>query len=223
MGQLILKDIFLQRYMFILYFVTSILIFISMAPEQNGFVISCMTLGVMGVSVSMYIEERNKSESVIISLPLLRRDIVIAKYISTLIFLIVSIAITYFIVFCIGQFNNWKEGTIFKSIVVDIPWHVVFTGILCPIIFSAFTLPVQYLAKYQVVRAVSILVIFLIVMLCGMFGNIPAEKVGPLSEWITNSDRLISLLVIIVGVISLYVCSLFFSIKLFQDKDLYNE
>ncbi|WP_017150850.1 ABC-2 transporter permease [Bacillus bingmayongensis] len=110
MGQLILKDIFLQRHMFILYFVTSVLIFVSMAPEQNGFVISCMTLGVMGISVSMYIEERNQSESVLISLPLLRRDIVIAKYISTLIFLSVSIAITYFIVLCVGQLNNWKEG-----------------------------------------------------------------------------------------------------------------
>ncbi|WP_081584576.1 ABC-2 transporter permease [Bacillus bingmayongensis] len=112
------------------------------------------------------------------------------------------------------------EGRIFESILVDIPWHVVLTGILCPIIFCAFTLPVQYLVKYQVVRALSILVIFPIVMICGMFGNIPAKKVGPLSEWITNSDRLISLLVIIVGVISLYLCSLFFSIKLFQDKDL---
>ncbi|WP_369902647.1 ABC-2 transporter permease [Bacillus manliponensis] len=208
MKYLLYKDFSLQKYVSIIHIFSAIVILLSMRLEQNAFAVSSMVIGGIGASTA-YIEGRNNSESILASLPLLRKEIVVAKYVSNGIFILIGIPVIYTIAVYMA-----------KSGGASIPWHVVLTGILCAVIFSSFVMPLQYLTSQQMVTVLAVVVIFPIVIMCGMFANIPAETVGPLSEWIGDIERSITLLIIICGVFACYFISLFVSIKLYEGREL---
>lgn len=208
MKYLLYKDFSLQKYVFIIHIFSAIAILLSMRLEQNAFAVSSMLIGGIGASTT-YIEGRNNSESILASLPLLRKEIVVAKYVSNGIFILIGIPVIYTIAVYMA-----KAGGTF------IPWHVVLTGILCAVILSSFVMLLQYLTSQQMVTVLAVVVIFPIVIMCGMFANIPAETVGPLSEWIGDIERSITLLIIICGVFACYFISLFVSIKLYEGREL---
>ena len=84
MRQLILKEFFLQRKMFLIYLILPIYGAFqnSIEPFQMAYV--CFAICLLMISISLSNEEKNSTEKILVSLPFTRKDIVIAKYISTL-------------------------------------------------------------------------------------------------------------------------------------------
>ena len=88
MQQLILKEFFLQKKMFPFYFLIPILSVFRNSVEPMGIAIglfiTCSTI----IYISFYYDEKSKVEKVLVSLPIMRKEIVIAKYISSTLFII---------------------------------------------------------------------------------------------------------------------------------------
>ncbi|MCR9017855.1 ABC-2 transporter permease, partial [Bacillus paranthracis] len=82
MQQLILKEFFLQRKMFLIYLILPIYGAFqnSIEPFQMAYV--CFAICLLMISISLSNEEKNSTEKILVSLPFTRKDIVIAKYIS---------------------------------------------------------------------------------------------------------------------------------------------
>ena len=65
------------------------------------FSMSCLFITLSSVMTLIFMDERNKSDIVINSLPVSRKDIIIARYISCAIFIVGSIFSTMLVVFLI--------------------------------------------------------------------------------------------------------------------------
>ena len=87
MRQLVYKDLFFFGDMVrILYYTLYILLF--EPGEGMLFPMSCLFITLSSVIILIIIDERNTSDIMINSLPLSRKDIIIARYISCAIFIV---------------------------------------------------------------------------------------------------------------------------------------
>lgn len=98
MQQLILKEFFLHKKMFPFYFLIPIFsVFRNPVQPMGiaiGLFITCSTI----IYISFYHEEKSKAEKVLVSLPITRKEIVIAKYISSSLFIMAGLSTTFIVV-----------------------------------------------------------------------------------------------------------------------------
>lgn len=167
MQQLILKEFFLQRKMFLIYLILPIygVLQQSIEPFQLAFV--CFVICLLMISISLSNEEKNSTEKVLVSLPFTRKDIVIAKYISTVFFIGVSLIITF--VFFIIPVSVLRENT-------NIPWYALFIAIFFFVLYAGMILPMKYSVDKQTVTILGAVMLFPIIGLLGFMCNIFAEE-----------------------------------------------
>ncbi|MDD1370264.1 ABC-2 transporter permease, partial [Bacillus sp. MHSD17] len=95
MQQLILKEFFLQRKMLLIYLILPIYGAFQNTIEPFQLAYVCFAICLLMISISLSNEEKNSTEKVLVSLPFTRKDLVIAKYISTLSFIVFSLIVTF--------------------------------------------------------------------------------------------------------------------------------
>ena len=126
--QLVYKDLFFFGDMVcILYYTLYILLF--EPGEGMLFPMSCLFITLSLVIILIIIDERNTSDIMINSLPLSRKDIIIARYISCAIFIVGSMLSTMLIVFLIrGIAFIGDIGTYHPNLYIEISWYEVING-----------------------------------------------------------------------------------------------
>ena len=87
MRQLVYKDLFFSGIWFV-YFIIPFIFFLFEPGEGMLFPMSCLFITLSSVIILIIIDERNTSDIMINSLPLSRKDIIIARYISCAIFIV---------------------------------------------------------------------------------------------------------------------------------------
>lgn len=129
MRQLVYKDLFFFRVMWLVNFIMPLLFFMLEPSGEFLFPMSCLFITLSSVMTLIFMDERNKSDIIINSLPVSRKDIIIARYISCAIFIVGSMLSTMLIVFLIrGIAFIGDIGTYHPNLYIEISWHEVIKG-----------------------------------------------------------------------------------------------
>ncbi|EMN7729726.1 MULTISPECIES: ABC-2 transporter permease [Bacillus cereus group] len=210
MQQLILKEFFLQKKMFPFYFLIPILSIFKDSVEPMGIAIglfiTCSTI----IYISFYYEEKSKTEKILVSLPITRTEIVIAKYIASSLFIMAGLSITFIVIIL---------GNILLNRDIGMPGYAVFSAIVATLIYCVVTIPANYIGGY---KATSVLNVIMVLPLTGMIGlmcNIFGDKTIMLKV-LHSQEATLAMGVLGIGVLVSIVISMFLSMKMFQEAEL---
>ncbi|RBP31237.1 MULTISPECIES: ABC-2 transporter permease [Bacillus] len=210
MQQLILKEFFLQKKMFPFYFLIPILSISKNSVDPMGIAIglfiTCSTI----IYISFYYDEKSKAEKVLVSLPIMRKEIVIAKYISSTLFIIVGLSITSIVVIL---------GNILLDRDIVIPGYAIFSAIVATLIYCVVTIPTNYIGGYKAITVLNVIMIFPLMGMIGLMCNIFGDEIIMLKV-LHSQDATLSMSVLGIGVLVSIVISMLLSMKMFQEAEL---
>ncbi|KLA24851.1 ABC-2 transporter permease [Bacillus cereus] len=210
MQQLILKEFFLQKKMFSFYFLIPILSVFRNSVEPMGIAIglfiTCSTI----IYISFYYEEKSKTEKVLVSLPIMRKEVVIAKYISSTLFIIVGLSITSIVVIL---------GNILLNRDIVIPGYAIFSAIVATLIYCVVTIPANYIGGYKAITVLNVIMLFPLIGMIGLMCNILGDKTIMLKV-LHSQEATQAMSVLGIGVLVSIVISMFLSMKMFQEAEL---
>ncbi|ADK06784.1 TPA: ABC-2 transporter permease [Bacillus anthracis] len=204
--QLILKDMMLQRKLSFVYLIC--LFFLSIVDfRSDSFLMTfIMFIPVLGMMLSMSYEDRNKSEMIINSLPFQRKEIVIAKYIFVSI--LVTLGGVFSLVVSLIQLQN-ENTTAFML------WGEILGGITGGLVYSIIVLPIEFSVGYSSAKQMAPFAGLALGYLSGLIvSNVWLDVEN---AWSTS---LVVNICFIAGLLLLYVMSMFFSIRLYNERDL---
>ncbi|HFK1761981.1 ABC transporter substrate-binding protein [Bacillus wiedmannii] len=210
MQQLILKEFFLQKKIFPFYFLIPMLSIFRDSVQPMGIAIglfiTCSTI----LYISFYHEEKSKTEKVLVSLPIMRKEIVIVKYISSTLFIIVGLSITSIVVIL---------GNILLNRDIVIPGYAIFSGIVATLIYCVVTIPTSYIGGYKAITVLNVIMIFPLMGMIGLMCNIFGDEIIMLKV-LHSEDATLSMSVVGIGVLVSVVISMLLSMKMFQEAEL---
>lgn len=210
MQQLILKEFFLQKKMFSFYFLIPILSVFRNSVEPMGIAIglfiTCSTI----IYISFYYEEKSKTEKILVSLPIMRKEVVIAKYISSTLFIIVGLSITSIVVIL---------GNILLNRDIVIPGYAIFSAIVATLIYCVVTIPANYIGGYKAITVLNVIMLFPLIGMIGLMCNIFGDKTIMLKV-LHSQEATLAMSVLGIGVLVSIVISMLLSMKMFQEAEL---
>lgn len=210
MQQLILKEFFLQKKMFPFYFLIPMLSIFRDSVQPMGIAIglfiTCSTI----IYISFYHEEKSKTEKVLVSLPITRKEIVIAKYISSSLFIIAGLSITFIVIIL---------GNVLLDRDIVIPGYAIFSAIVATLIYCVVMIPTNYIGGYKAITVLNVIMIFPLVGMIGFMCNIFGDEIIMLKV-LQSEDATLSMSVLGIGVLVSIVISMLLSMKMFQEAEL---
>ncbi|AYF08236.1 MULTISPECIES: ABC-2 transporter permease [Bacillus] len=210
MQQLILKEFFLQKKIFPFYFLIPMLSIFRDSVQPMGIAIglfiTCSTI----IYISFYHEEKSKTEKVLVSLPIMRKEIVIAKYISTTLFIIVGLSITSIVVIL---------GNILLNRDIVIPGYAIFSAIVATLIYCVVTIPTNYIGGYKAITVLNVIMIFPLMSMIGLMCNIFGDEIIMLKV-LHSQEATLAMSILGIGVLVSIVISMLLSMKMFQEAEL---
>ncbi|MCU5377624.1 ABC-2 transporter permease [Bacillus cereus] len=204
--QLVLKDMMLQRKLSFVYLIC--LFFLVIVDFRSGSFLLTLSVSipVLGTIWSTSYEARNKSETILNSLPLQRKEIVIAKYIF--VSMLVVLGVVFSLLVGLIQLRN-------GNITGFMLWGAILGGITGGLVYIMIVLPIEFSVEYSSTKQAAY---FMGIIMGGLSGMIVS------SVWLDVENVWSASIVVnicfIAGLLLLYVMSIFFSIHLYNERDL---
>ncbi|MDD1370263.1 ABC-2 transporter permease, partial [Bacillus sp. MHSD17] len=112
-------------------------------------------------------------------------------------------------------------GVYHPNFYIEIPWYVVVSGVIYSLVFVATFFPSYYGTKSKVVRSIVSAVAMGIGVLLWMFISDDLNKATPpFINWIMNPLHLSIFIVGFITLVSIYIASMFLTIKIYEARDL---
>ncbi|EOP51201.1 ABC-2 transporter permease [Bacillus cereus] len=222
MRQLIYKDLFFFRVTWLVNLVVPFVLFIVDPSGELLFSMSCLFITLSSVMTLVLMDERNKSDIIINSLPVSRKDIIIARYISCAISIVGSMLSTMLVVFLIrGIVVIGDIGAYHPNLYIEIPWYEVINGVVYAVFLVVTFFPSYYGTKSKVVRSiVSAASIGVGGILWIFISDGLNETTTSFIEWIMNPLHIGVFIIGFVTLVSMYIASMFLTIKIYGARDL---
>ncbi|HFF3187486.1 ABC-2 transporter permease [Bacillus cereus] len=204
--QLVLKDMMLQRKLGFTYLICLFFLAIVDFRSDSFLMTFSIFIPVLGMMLSMNYENKNKSETLVNSLPLQRKEIVIAKYI----FASILVALGGTLPFIVSLIQLQNENT-----TVFMLWAAILGRITGGLVYTMIVLPIEFSVGYSSAKQIAPFAGLALGYLSGLIVSnvwLDVENV-----WSTS---LVVNICFIAGLILLYVMSMFFSIHLYNERDL---
>ncbi|HDR6312848.1 TPA: ABC-2 transporter permease [Bacillus cereus] len=204
--QLVLKDMMLQRKLSFAYLIC--LFFLIIVDFRSGSFLLTLSISIpiLGTIWSTSYEARNKSEKILNSLPLQRKDIVIAKYIFVSI--LVVLGVVFSLLVGLIQLQN-------ENITGFMLWGAILGGITGGLVYIMIVLPIEFSVEYSSTKQAAY---FMGIIMGGLSGMIVS------SVWLDVENVWSTSLVVnvcfIAGLLLLYIMSMLLSINLYSERDL---
>ncbi|WP_027624176.1 ABC-2 transporter permease [Clostridium lundense] len=214
MLNLIFKDIIVQKrnlLFMLLYLIICIFAFRSM-PSQAILYVITLTYIFFFITGSYSYDEKNKSHLMISSLPITRKEIIISKYISIIIYNIVSLFVV-FIFILLAKLLNLPLTTEFFTLndVINIFTVSLILGSIMFPIYSKFTVTKSKLLTF--------IIYFSFFTFTSSLSSSSKENTvsitGRFLKLIFNNNLIFLAIVFIIYLLSMYV-----SIKIYESKEL---
>ncbi|KEK26152.1 ABC-2 transporter permease [Bacillus gaemokensis] len=224
MRQLVYKDLLFFYKICIGYFVLPIILFSFDSEGEVAFIMSCGFIAMFSFGTVKFMDQKNKSEMILNSLPLERKDIIIAKYISCAIFIVVGMMMTTAVVLSgRGIASIGDIGVYHPNLSIEVPWYVVIRSIVVAFLYFAIFLPIEYSRKAKrkgIAGVISALAAAIPVCISFWIGDDSASVKEPFGDWILNLSHIG--IVIAGGIVlaSIYIISMFITIKLYKKRDI---
>ncbi|HGH7173865.1 TPA: ABC-2 transporter permease [Bacillus wiedmannii] len=222
MRQLVYKDLFFFRVIWLGNLVMPLLFFMLEPSGEFLFPMSCLFITLSSVMTLIFMDERNKSDIIINSLPVSRKDIIIARYVSSAIFIVGGILSTMLVVFLIrGIVVIGDIGAYHPNLYIEIPWYEVINGAVYAVFFVVILFPSYYGTKSKVVRSIVSAASMGVGVIFWMFISDGLNETTPsFLEWIMNPMHIGVFIVGFIALVSIYIASMFLTIKIYEARDL---
>ena len=221
MRQLIYKDLFFFRGIWFVYLMIPCIFFLFEPSGEVLFPMSCVFITLSSVTILVVVDERNTSDIMINSLPLSRKDIIIARYISGVIFIVGGMISTTLVVFLIrGIAVIGDIGVYHPNLYIEIPWYVVVRGAVYSLVYITALFPSYYGTKSKIVRGIFTGGAAGIGVIVGVFIGDGESATASFIEWIVNPLHIGVFVVGFIALVSIYIASMFLTIKIYGARDL---
>ncbi|MBK5451161.1 ABC-2 transporter permease [Bacillus sp. TH22] len=222
MRQLIYKDLFFFRVTWLVNLSMPLLFFILEPDGEMLFPMSCLFITLSSVMTLIFMDERNKSDIIINSLPLSRKDIIIARYISCAIFIVGGMVSTMLVVFLIRGIAVIDDiGAYHPNLYIEIPWYGVVNGAVYAVFWMVTFFPIYYVTKSKAVISIIAAASIIVGGILWIFISDGLNETTPsFIEWIMNPIHIGVFIIGFITLVSIYIASMFLTIKIYEARDL---
>ncbi|MEH7217808.1 ABC-2 transporter permease [Bacillus toyonensis] len=194
--QLILKDFIIQWKFLIWYILYPIFFYMALTDTENLFIIMSVIITIGATVKTFEADSKNESEVIVNSLPILRKQIVYAKYIVAIIILFISVIVGCFTM-------GMKNGVnLFEFIEATMVASISFI-----LIYLSFVLPISFWLAYKKAIFITLFMLIAPTAICTMFFEINLEQIQ-----LYNS-------LLFVSSICMFIVSAFVSMKLYEKRE----
>ncbi|MED1009045.1 ABC-2 transporter permease [Bacillus mycoides] len=194
--QLILKDFIIQWEFLIWYILYPILFYMALTDTENLFIIMSVIITIGATVKTFEADSKNESEVIVNSLPILRKQIVFAKYIVAIIILFISVTVGCF---TMGMKNGVNLLEFIETTTV--------ASISFILVYLSFVLPISFWLAYKKTIFITLFILIAPIAICSMFFQINLEQIQ-----LYNS-------VLFVSSICMFIVSIFVSVKLNEKRE----
>ncbi|QWH02581.1 ABC-2 transporter permease [Bacillus mycoides] len=196
MKQLILKDFIVQWKFLIWYILYPIFFYMALTDTKNLFIIMSVIFTVMATVKTFNEDSKNESEVIVNSLPILKKEIVFAKYIVAIIILFISVTVGCFTM-------GMKNGVnLFEFIETTMVASISFI-----LVYLSFVLPLSFWLAYKKTILITLFILIAPIAICSMFFQINLEQIQ-----LYNS-------LLFVSSICMFIASAFVSVKVYEKRE----
>ncbi|EOP35737.1 MULTISPECIES: ABC-2 transporter permease [Bacillus] len=221
MRQLIYKDLFFFRVMWLVYLIAPLMFSFIEPVGETVFSTSCLLITISTSMILIGMDEKNKSDVIMNSLPLSRKDIVIARYISCAIFIAGSMFVTMFVIFLIrGVVVISDISAYHPNLYIEIPWYAVVRGAISSLVYIAVLFPSYYGTKSKMACGLFTGGAAMVGVFAGIFIGDGETAALSFIEWVIAPSHFIWFLVGVIILASVYIASMFLTIKIYETHDL---
>ncbi|WP_439021618.1 ABC-2 transporter permease [Bacillus thuringiensis] len=219
MRQLIYKDLFFFRGIWFVYLIIPCIFFLFEPSGEVLFPMSCVFITLSSVTILVVVDERNTSDIMINSLPLSRKDIIIARYISSAIFIVVGMFSTMLVVFLLRGIA--VIGAHYPNLYIEISWYEVKNGVVYAVFLVVTFFPSYYGTKSKVVRSIVSAASVGVGGILWIFISEGLNETTPsFIEWIMNPMHIGVFIAGCITLVGIYIASMFLTIKMYGARDL---
>lgn len=194
--QLILKDFIIQWKFLIWYILYPIFFYMALTDTENLFIIMSVIITIGATVKTFEADSKNESEVIVNSLPILRKQIVYAKYIVAIIILFISVIVGCFTM-------GMKNGVnLFEFIETTMVASISFI-----LIYLSLVLPISFWLAYKKAIFITLFMLIAPTAICTMFFEISLEQIQ-----LYNS-------LLFVSSICMFIVSAFVSMKLYEKRE----
>ncbi|MBE7146455.1 ABC-2 transporter permease [Bacillus mycoides] len=194
--QLILKDFIIQWKFLIWYILYPVFFYMALTDTENLFIIMSVIITIGATVKTFEADSKNESEVIVNSLPILRKQIVYAKYIVAIIILFISVTVGCFTM-------GMKNGVnLFEFIETTMVASISFI-----LVYLSFVLPISFWLGYKKTIFITIVIFMAPIVILETLFQINLEQIQ-----LYNS-------VLFVSSICIFIVSVFVSVKLYEKRE----
>ncbi|MBI6871544.1 ABC-2 transporter permease [Clostridium aciditolerans] len=215
MFNLIIKDILIQKKTVLFTFVY--MLFLIVFLKEASFVSAMVMMSYILVITGFSLEEKNKSDIMLNSLPIKRRNIVLAKYLSVFIYFGIGVAayfLTAIVVRLLGSPITIHSVTL-EEIIGALFAITLLNGIYIPVLFRV---------GYTKSRVVIFVMFFLVFFLGAGFTKIISKAqsnifIKTIVNFFTSKSDMQILVYLLGAIIIMILGSFLLSVKLYESRE----
>ncbi|EDZ51099.1 ABC transporter permease [Bacillus thuringiensis] len=194
--QLILKDFIIQWKFLIWYILYPVFFYMALTDTENLFIIMSVIITIGATVKTFEADSKNESEVIVNSLPILRKQIVYAKYIVAIIILFISVTVGCFTM-------GMKSGVnLFEFIETTIVASISFI-----LVYLSFVLPISFWLGYKKAIFITIVIFMAPIVILETLFQINLEQIQ-----LYNS-------MLFVSSICMFIISIFVSVKIYKKRE----
>ncbi|MDP1457096.1 ABC-2 transporter permease [Bacillus wiedmannii] len=196
MKQLIIKDFIVQWKYLIWHLMYPLFLYMTLIDIKSFYMIMSAIIPVIAILKTFNDDKKYNSEVIVNSLPLARKEIVLAKYIMALIIFIISMIVSSPVVI-----NRFEEGT-FEFITTTV---ITISGFV--FIYLSIVLPILFWFGYKKAFLITLFILIAPTAIGTMFFEISMGQIQ-----LYNS-------VLFISSICMFIVSIFVSVKLYEMRE----
>ncbi|PFW09840.1 ABC-2 transporter permease [Bacillus thuringiensis] len=196
MKQLILKDFIIQWKFSIWYILYPVFFYMALTDTENLFIIMSVIITIGATVKTFEADSKNESEVIVNSLPILRKQIVYAKYIVAIIILFISVTVGCFTM-------GMKSGVnLFEFIETTIVASISFI-----LVYLSFVLTISFWLGYKKTIFITIVIFMAPIVVLEVLFQINLEQIQ-----LYNT-------LLFIGSICMFIASIFVSVKIYEKRE----
>ena len=194
--QLILKDFIIQWKFLIWYILYPVFFYMALTDTENLFIIMSVIITIGATVKTFEADSKNESEVIVNSLPILKKQIVYAKYIVAIIILFISVTVGCFTM-------GMKNGVnLFEFIETTLLASISFI-----LVYLRFVLPISCWLGYKKTIFITIVIFMAPIVILEALFQINLEQIQLYSS------------LLFIGSICMFITSVFVSVKLYEKRE----
>lgn len=194
--QLILKDFIIQWKFLIWYILYPVFFYMALTDTENLFIIMSVIITIGATVKTFEADSKNESEVIVNSLPILRKQIVYAKYIVAIIILFISVTVGCFTM-------GMKSGVnLFEFIETTMVASISFI-----LLYLSFVLPISFWLGYKKTIFITIVIFMAPIVVLEALFQINLEQIQ-----LYNS-------LLFISSMCMFIASTFVSVKIYEKRE----